>query len=299
MASRPPRPRRRHTFPNLSELIPHPPLNSLFVLWGIESWKALLSAFVLPPAPFLVLVLIGCALVARRRALGWVFTIVGVALLWLCTCSGTAQFLTRTLVRPPPALSAERVAGLKADVQHREQIAIVVLGGGLRAMAPEYRSPNLNWVSLERLRYGIWLAKRTGAPMGFSGGIGWGTIDDDMKGVSEARTAAAIAADEFGQAITWIEDQSRDTRENAARSIALLKPAGITRIVLVTHGFHMPRAQRAFEEAARGSIEIEPAPLSLTPAHSNWRMTDWLPTEVGFTSVRYALHEILGRWFGA
>lgn len=273
-------------------------MNSLFVLWGIESWKPLLGTLVLPPAPLLLLVLIGCALVARRRALGWALTVIGVALLWLCTCSGTAQFLTRTLVRPPPALSAERVARLKADVQHHEHIAIVVLGGGLRAFAPEYGTPNLNWVSLERLRYGIWLARQTGAPMAFSGGIGWGKIDD-MKGLSEARTAARIAAGEFGLPITWIEDQSRDTRENAARSVAMLQPAGITHIVLVTHGFHMPRAQRAFEEAARGTIKIEPAPLGLSPDKGDGSASDWMPSEVGFVAVRYALHEVLGRWFGA
>lgn len=274
-------------------------MNSLFALWGIESWKSLLGTLVLPPAPFLWLVLIGCALVSRRRVLGWAFTLTGVALLWLCTCSGTAEFLTRTLVRPPPALSTERVARLKADVQHHERIAIVVLGGGLRAFAPEYGASNLKWVSMERLRYGIWLARQTGAPMAFSGGVGWGELDKDMKGTSEAKTAARIAAGEFGLPITWLEDQSRDTRENAARSVAMLKPAGITRIVLVTHGFHMPRAQRAFEEAARGAIRIEPAPVGLYADRGEWTLTDWLPTETGFVSVRYALHEVLGRWFGA
>ena len=47
------------------------------------------------------------------------------------------------------------------------------------------------------------------------------------------------------------KSESRDTRENAARTLALLKPAGIDHIVLVTHGYHMPRALRAFTRSGR------------------------------------------------
>ena len=58
---------------------------------------------------------------------------------------------------------------------------------------------------------------------------------------------------EFGRPLKFVEDDSRDTRENAARTLALLRPIGIRHIVLVTHGWHMPRALKAFETAAAGS----------------------------------------------
>ena len=101
--------------------------------------------------------------------------------------------------------------------------------------------------SLERLRYGLWLAGQTGAPVAFSGGIGYAQEGS----TAEAKVAAKIAADEFGRPIRWVESESRDTRENAALTMALLKPAGINHIVLVTHGYHMPRALRAFTRSRR------------------------------------------------
>ena len=88
------------------------------------------------------------------------------------------------------------------------------------------------------------------APLAFSGGVGWA----QQGSTSEARVAAKIAAEEFGRPLRWVEDDSRDTRENAAKTIALLKPAGIQHIVLVTHGYHMRRALRAFS-----GLEIQTA----------------------------------------
>jgi len=59
----------------------------------------------------------------------------------------------------------------------------------------------------------------------------------------------------------------------------------------VTHGWHMPRAQKAFEQVAAGSVRIQPAPMGMarridTPA------LDWLPTAAGYTSVNRALREL-------
>ncbi len=85
------------------------------------------------------------------------------------------------------------------------------------------------------------------------------------------------------------------------RSVALLKPAGITDIVLVTHGFHMPRALRAFQlEAQRtGSpMRVWPAPMGLAQA-SERAVMHWLPTNRGFQKTRFVLHELAGMLLGA
>ena len=114
----------------------------------------------------------------------------------------------------------------------------------------------------------------------------------------EAQVAARIAANEFGRPLKWIEDGSRDTRENAARSVALLRAAGIRRIVLVTHGWHMPRALRAFEAAAGSDIRIEAAPMGLARGAETPALT-WMPTTQGMALVRNVLRELLGRIAGA
>ncbi|MEP7139503.1 MAG: YdcF family protein [Caldimonas sp.] len=270
-------------------------MNSLFALLGIGSWKPVIGALLLPPVPFLILILFGARLLLPRRGLGWLVILFSVAMLWLSACSGAARGLSQLILPSPAALSFDRVRELRAEVQAKRPVAIVILGAGTEAFAPEYGVSSLTPLSLERLRYGVWLAAQTGAPMAFSGGSGWGQGGDST---AEARVAGKVAAEEFGRPIKWIEDDSRDTRENAARTMALLKPAGINHVVLVTNGWHMARAQRAFVEAAGPDVQIEPAPMGLA-RRIDTRTLAWLPSSNGFREVREILREVVGRASGA
>ena len=264
-------------------------MNSLFVMFGIESWKPVLAALVLPPVPFLVLILIGARLLLPRRGLGWLLIFFSVVMLWLSACSGAARGLGHLFLQPPAAMSFDRVRELRAEVQAKKPVAIVILGAGVEPFAPEYGVSSLQYPSLERLRYGLWLARETGAPVAFSGGVGHA----QEASTSEAKIAAKIAAEEFNRPIRWVEDDSRDTRENAGRTVAMLKPAGIDHIVLVTHGYHMPRALRAFNEAAGTGIRIEAAPMGLAK-NLFVQPLPWIPSSRGFTDMRYVLHELVG-----
>jgi len=254
----------------------------------------MLTALLLPPVPFLVLVLIGARLLLPRRGLGWLVIVVGVALLWVSACTGAVRALSPLLLQVPAALSFDRVRELRAEAVAKKPLAIVILGGGSEAFAPEYGVSSLQARSLERLRYGLWLAAQTGAPIAFSGGTGRGQEGS----ASEARVAAKIAAEEFGRPIRWIEGESRDTRENASNTMALLKPAGINHIVLVTNGYHMPRALRDFVEAAGPGVQIEPAPMGLAK-NLETPPLDWLPSSSGFRDMRLMLREIAGNAAGA
>lgn len=269
-------------------------MNSFFVLLGIENWKPILTALLLPPVPLLVLVLVGAWLLSTRRRLGWPVLLGGLGLLWLTASHAPAQLFAQVALSVPPALTAERIRDLKVEAAGKRPFAIVVLGGGVEALAPEYGTSNLQPLSMERLRYGLWLARQTGAPVAFSGGVGHA----QPQSPTEAEVAARIASQEFGRPLKWVEDQSRDTRENAARSVALLKRTGIDHIVLVTTGLHMPRALRAFREAAGSTMRIEAAPISLA-RNTELTLLGWLPSNAGFVQMRYALRELLGLWAGA
>lgn len=268
-------------------------MNNLFSLLGIDAWKPVLTALALPPVPLLLLILIGARMILPRRGLGWLFVLIGVAGIWLSTCAAVGEMLTRFMLHPPPALSQEAVAKLKAEVKAREPLTIVVLGGGRDTFAPEYGRSNLRPRSLERLHYGVWLARETGATLGFTGGVGWG----DRTGPTEAEVAQHVAMKDFGVPLKWIEGDSRDTRENAIRTVALLKQAGVTRAVLVTHGWHMPRALRLFNAAAGGAIEFVAAPIDLAPVTRGGAI-DWLPSAEGFERVRFVLREGLAKLGG-
>ena len=252
----------------------------------------MLGALLMPPLPMLVLVVLGACWLPRRRGLGWALLLAGVVGIWAASTAFVGSRLVASLTRPPPPLTTAQLDALRAA----PNTAIVVLGAGRQASAPEYGGAALKPMSIERLRYGIWLARRTGLPLAFSGGVGHGSRD----GPSEAVLAAAVAADEHGLTLRWAEGRSRDTGENARLTLPLLRAAGIERIVVVTHGFHMRRALGAFRRAAGGElVELVAAPMGLRPPASGGTLADWLPTAEGFTATRLALHEWIGRLAGA
>jgi uncharacterized SAM-binding protein YcdF (DUF218 family) len=271
-------------------------VNHLFVLLGVESWKPVLATLLLPPLPFLLAILVGARLMLPRRGWGWAVITLSVAALWLTSTTAAGRWLEQFVLQVPSPLRNDRIGAIRADVKAKGGgSAIVVLGGGMEPLAPEYGVSSLHHYSLERLRYGLWLGQQTGLPVAFSGGMGWA----QTPGASEAETAARIAALEFNRPLRWTEGESHDTHENAMRTVPLLKRAGIDHIVLVTHGWHMPRARHNFEEAARSTgITIEAAPMGLAQ-RTETPVLDWLPSIRGFTRVRNALHEALGRLMGA
>lgn len=267
-------------------------MNQLFLSLGLATWKPLLVLLVLPPVPWLLLVLLGAAGLWRRRGWGWVLVLAGVALTWASCTTFVAEHTLRWLLSPPEALAESQVARLRDSAASGDRsTTIVVLGGG-RSLAPEYDAVSLSAISLERLRYGIWLSRHTGLPVGFSGGLGPG-----FAGNTEAAIATEVAAQEFRHPLRWTEGASRDTGENASRTIALLAPQGVKRIVLVTHQAHMPRSLRAFERAravAGVAVEVIPAPVGSRDGESPWDWADFLPGNHGWFTMRYAVREWIG-----
>lgn len=266
-------------------------MNEIFLQLGIESWKPLVTALVLPPVPFLVLIVAGARLMFRRRLLAWLLVLLGVLGIYFSSTPVASVTLNRWLNRPPPALTEGQIG----DLKRAPQTAIVVLGGGRRELAPEYGVSTLKPRTAERLRYGLWLGRETGLPVAFSGGLGHG----EEPGPGEAEIAARVAEREFARPLRWTENESRDTRENAIQTVALLRAQGIERIVLVTNDYHMRRALRNFERAAAaGKLQLVAAPMGL-PTGGPWRAADWRPNAVSMELTWIALHEWLGYVAGA
>lgn len=266
-------------------------------LFALTPWKPVLTALLLPPVPWLLLMWIGARRLSRGRG-GWWLVAPALAAMWIGSTAAGATLLAGAIGLHPPPLAAGRVeelgAALRAAPAERPRIAILVLGGGRELLAPEYGMPNLSADSLLRLRYGVWLARATGAPLAFAGGHGWG----QPSGPAEADIAAHIAEREFGLTLRWVENRSRDTRENAHQALAMLRGQGVQHVVLVTHGWHMKRAMRAFEAEAKGALRIEAAPMGLSSREGD-TLVDWLPSTFGQGRVRELLREWLGWWAGA
>ncbi len=251
--------------------------------------KPWLSALVLPPGLPLLLILLGYLLAVRSErimwmALGKMLFVASFAALWLFCCQGTAAFLERVVLWPPLAIEPQAVTQtFKID-----QIqAIVVLGGGQYGASREYGKGALSEASAQRLHYGLTLAKQTALPLAFSGGIGWASASmQDSEAAAAARWLAQLGL----PALRWQDAQSKDTAGNAQAMANLLKKEGITRIALVTHASHMPRAVKEFEGT---ELKVLPAPMNFTEIDQAMGL-DWFPSGQGLRNTRRVFHEILG-----
>jgi uncharacterized SAM-binding protein YcdF (DUF218 family) len=241
--------------------------------------KLILSALVLPPAGPLLLALLGLLLRARLRKLGLLLGLMGLLSLWLLSCSAVAISLSRLLLPQPPVISAQDLQSVQA---------IVVLGGGVVPRAEEYGSAQLTSATLARLRYGVHLARRSGKPLGFAGGVGWGAAG--TANPPEATVAAQVAQSDYGLRLRWLDAASRDTMENARLARAAMKADGIARIALVSDSWHLPRAQVEFE---RAGFQVVPAPTRF-PVASESALMEWLPSAHGLALSRQVIREWLG-----
>jgi uncharacterized SAM-binding protein YcdF (DUF218 family) len=171
----------------------------------------------------------------------------------------------------------------------RAPMAIVILSAGQRAQADEFGDKEaLDGLSLERVRYGAFLARKTGLPILVTGGLPF------PDGVSLADIMARTLQIDYGIRAKWLETQSINTAQNASLSADILRHAGINRIMLVTHAWHMKRAVAAF--AANG-LEVTPAPTVFYLPGRDPRDA-WIPTLGTLRMSGYAIHEIVGRaWY--
>jgi len=260
---------------------------------GLGTLKPVLSALVLPPVPFIALALAGAGVARTRPLAGRWLVVLACAGMWLGSCVGVARWVEQHGLHEPPALDAAQRAQLSARAGGGEPIAIVVLGGGLGGIAPEYGDTALSGASLMRLRYAVWLGRQTGLPIAASGGLGWGAVGSGAQ--AEGTRMAEIARAELATPLRWTETNSRDTHENAIDTVALLRPAGIREIVLVTQGWHMPRALREFNAAVAGAnppVRITAAPCGQAwPLASPW--LDWMPSGDGALRLREVVHEVI------
>jgi uncharacterized SAM-binding protein YcdF (DUF218 family) len=255
-----------------------------------SGFKTLLLVAVLPPTPMLLLAAWGGWRLKRGRRFGGMLLGLALVLMWLSMTEAAGELLSR-VIGSPTALTRTQVDALKA----RKDGAVLVLGGGVNRHLPEYDAGAPKRFTAERLAYGVWLARRTGWPLGFSGGIGWTATDLHQP---EAAVVARVAAEDYGLPLRWAESRSRDTRENAANSLPQLAAAGVKQVLLVTDDGHMRRAVRAFEAvAAPLGVRIVPAPIGLRD-DALTSFDDWCPSVEGFARVRNIVYETLAWWAG-
>ena len=234
--------------------------------------KKALTALVLPPTGPLLVALIGLLLQGRWPKLGRVMAGLGVLTLAALSLPMVSQALLGTLDDNPP-LNLARA---------RDAQAIVIVGAGIRRAAAASGGDTLGDLSLERVRYGAWLARRTKLPVLVTGGVVYG-------GTPVAVLMKNALEHEFGVDVKWEEAKSRDTHENAIDSATILLRAGVRRVILVAHSFDMPRASAEFRAAG---LRVIPAPIGV-PSGVYDSPLSRLPSVGALQGSYYALYELL------
>ncbi|MBF0439952.1 MAG: YdcF family protein [Magnetococcales bacterium] len=261
-----------------------------------------LEQWVLPPGVILTGLLLAIAMLGLKkstfilwrvrtaRILLWItFGLSYVAMLPI-----TANWVAETLEPPGryPAMTQERLQQVNAQ-------AIVVFGYGRARLAPEYDNQDtLLPGGLARARYAAHLYKQTHLPILVAGGRPYGEER------SEAEIMRDVLVNEFNTPVQWLDETSRDTRENAANATAILQAVNIKRILLVIHNRDVSRALLSFQQAAGETIQVIPAPILFRPKMAypfSWEATDliqWIPNADALSLLSVGLHEWLGKiWY--
>jgi uncharacterized SAM-binding protein YcdF (DUF218 family) len=237
----------------------------------------IIAELLLPPGLFVVL-LAAAGLLGRRwpRLGGTLVALVGTALYLLSTAFVSTSLLA-AVEGPPTVLDPAPLRGA-ADT------AIVVLSADLRYSAAEYGGDTAGRLTLERLRYAARLRRATDLPILVTGG----SLNERK---SVATTMKEALEHDFAVPVRWVEDRSRDTWENAFYSAEMLRRDGITRVVLVTHAFHMPRSLAVFRATG---LEVIPAPTLYTEPRTLLPVANVVPTMNSLQRSYFALHEMIG-----
>ncbi len=197
----------------------------------------------------------------------------GAAWLWLCATPAMAVRLRESLERRYPAREASTYS--KVD-------AIVILGGGVLAQSALDSDADDPYGPATRIGFGLQLFRDARADVVLlSGG-------DQAQPMAEGLRRQRVPADAL-----QTESTSTSTHENAAFSAVMLKREKRLRILLVTSGFHMPRAAAAF---TKQGLEVIPAP-AYDPVYPSWEAHPWWPKRAALQLSGRCLREYVGMWW--
>lgn len=169
--------------------------------------------------------------------------------------------------------------------------AVVILAGGRmleydaggRIVAARM-GPNTS----ERVIEGMRVARENKLPILVTSGA------VDGVGPAEAVVMRDVMVREFGVTPRWVEDQSRNTVENALFTAPILKRERITSIILVTHASHMRRARYLFEQMGLRVVPQAADPQGVEPFTWGRFIRHGMPSAVSFGRTFSACNEIGG-----
>ena len=228
--------------------------------------------FLAPPALFISICLLGTLAALVWPRFGIAIALASILCLFAVATPALSSYLTRQL-------EAEIPAGTDLSIAQ----AIVVLGADVQSPGGDVPD-RLGPLSLERLFFTAGAYERLHLPVAVSGG----QLGPGQPALAELMKVALETY--FKVPVTWTENESQTTYENAFYTGRLLREQHVHTIVVVTQARDLPRALWSFE---RVGLRALPWQATLTPLDVN-RIEDFLPDSKSLQASFFAFHELLG-----
>ena len=238
----------------------------------------LLQSFALPPFNAMIILCIGLLIYFKSTKISISIIISGIIFLYVQSIPYTAYKLNNLYLFPA------------LDLQQLESSqAIVVIGGGLNKMAPEYPSGiNENGNTALRINYAAFLAKI--APhktIIVSGGYAGNIKEADIM------QATLVHLYNVTNPII-LENKSRNTDENAHFVSIILHDLKIKKIILITQVAHMRRTLMLFHKYG---VDPIPAPTAYySDDNVSSSILAFIPNANSMSQIAFIYHELIGYW---
>jgi uncharacterized SAM-binding protein YcdF (DUF218 family) len=238
-------------------------------------FKKLATPFLLPPGIFIVCLLFsgGWFLFRKKQKIG-IFNIVIGCLMWLISIT---------------PISSPMLKGLDSNLQFTDNPkgdVIILLGGGIYDNTPDLSGIG---VPTQNVQSGIIttfkLHRKLGVPIIVSGGKVFQFNKAEAPIMKRFLMDLGISGDQI-----ILEENSRDTFENAKYTKKICEKLGFKKPILVTSAYHLKRSVISFNKVG---LEVTPFP-SIFPSwrDKQYHWNDYLPGN--FKQFSMAFREYLG-----
>lgn len=228
---------------------------------------------------------IGCIIVAlaaltiylfKRRVPGRKPLLLIVVLLYGLSLQPVCNFIMKPLENaytPSPELDGD---------------VIVLLGGGTRAGVPDIDGTGqVGSAAANRFLTAVRMQRKTGLPIILSGGAVLAYDANEAEIDKRMLLSLGVSEEKI-----FIDDQSRNTAENARFTKRICDEQGWSKPIVVTSAFHMPRSAQFFR---REGMDIRPYPCDYyTSGDYHWSSFSIIPESFTLYTSCLAIKEYVG-----
>ena len=238
-------------------------------------FKKILTPFLLPPGIFIICLLFsgGWFLFKKKQKIGIINIVIG-CLMWLLSITPISNLM---------------LMGLDSNLHfsdNPEGDVIILLGGGVYDNAPDLSGIGVPYQSVQAgIITAVKLQKKLNVPIIASGGKVFEYKKAEAPITKRFLVDLGISKDQI-----ILEENSRDTFENAEYTKKVCENLGFKSPILITSAYHMKRSVLSFRKA---KMEVVPFP-AIFPSWRNkqYHWNDYLPGN--FKKVSMAFREYLG-----